>query len=476
MDGGIYNLLPKNDYEILWRIIETESLKLYVTNIALQSVHVYCQHLGGIEWANRLLAKLKSDTNICQVTSAILTEARLSQYCNDLDFEDVVEILCVKEYELEALVSDSSESFQDAPVKAIAPTKLLDYVPKSFKLWAAYTLEGQRDFTDWDLQDENLVELDLSGSNFTRAKMAGAELIGVNFSNCQLTEADLSQTWLMDADLSNSSLSKANLQGADLSTAQCPGTDFTDANIAGVNFKDANLEGAKAAKLDWSVVDLKEVDTSAIDLHGASLEDFTVRNISNLTELKQAHGVMSYQSNAPALDFTQLKQWWTAYPNGIKALFYQKQIIAGVFTVWALTESSTRSLQQQKINEPDLDICSSQALRKNHGSHYWYIDGVYLNYSLRNTSNLNNKYLSLLLSESLKIWLYDERKYIPKKGKIELFTFFPSKKHNPQSRHGFQKQPGRHLDGRVLYGRSLPYSELESQVQRFLRYKTGEHS
>jgi|GEM_PF-3889075 len=473
MDGGQYTLLSQFDYEVLWRIIESETLRLHITDIAIQTALFYCRHLGGTEWANRFITKLKSDSRVCMITPQILSQARLSKNSHALDFEDVLEVVCAKVYQLEAIVSDTPESFEDLPVKALKPEQLLQYVPISFKLWLAYTLENQRNFTKgWNLQDENLMGLNLAEANFTKINAAGAELINTNLSGCCLKQADLSQAWLMNANLSNTNLTKANLQGADLSGANCSGADFSYANLTGANFGNTNLEGAKAAFVNWDGVNLKDVDTSAVNLVGAKLEDFTVRNLSHLSELKQAFGVMSYQANYLTLDFAQLKQWWTAYPNGIKALFYQKQMIAGVFLLWPLTEDSAKSLQKQvkaeKFHEHDLDICASQVVRKNQGTSYWYTGGVYLNYSLRNNSNLRVSYLSLLLRESLKIWLVDEGKYIPKDETIELFAFYPSTVHHPH-RYGFHRQPGQSLDNKLLQKMSLSYSELELLLQMFNR-------
>jgi len=470
MDGGQYTLLSEFDYEVLWKVIESETLRLHITDVAIQAALFYCRHLGGTDWANRFITKLKSDSKVLQITPEILSAARLSKNSHALDFEDVIEIACLQTYQLEAIVSDTPEYFDNLSVKAIDPEQLLQYVPISFKLWLAYAHQKQRNFTrGWNLQDENLIGLNLSGANLTKINAAGAEMINMNLSGCSLRQADLSQTWLMDADLSNSNLNQANLRGADLSGANCFKTDFTNANVSGANFNHANLEGAKAALVDWDGVDLKEVDTSAVDLVGAKLEDFTVRNISQVGELKQAYAVMTYQTDYLTLDFAQLKQWWIAYPNAIKAIFYKKQIIAGVFLLWPLTEDTAKSLpklvKEGKFNESALEICASPILRKNQGSRYWYVGGVYLNYSLRNNSNLRTNYLSLLLGEGLKIWLLDEGRYIPKHETLELFTFYPLRQNHPH-RYGFIKQPGQ-VPNKELHKVSVSYADLKLLMQMF---------
>ncbi len=472
MDGGQYNLLSKYDYEVLWKIIESENLRFYLTDLAIQKAQFCCRLLGGTDWANKFIAKLKSDSKMCFVTDQILSQARLTRDYPGLDFEDIVEIMCVEASQLDGIVSDDPTFFKNATntIKIIRPDQLLSYVTTSFKLWLSYTLENQKNFTGWNLQDENLVGLNLSGANLSKINAAGAEFINTNLSDCRLVRADLSQSWLMDAILSNSNLQKCNLQGADLSRATCLNTDFTNANVAGANFGDANLQGAKAALVDWTGVDLSDVDISGLNLTGAKLKDFTVRNVASFTELQQAYSIMSYQAPSLALDFSSLKKWWTAYPNGIKALFYQKQIIAGAFLLWPLTDDSAQFLQenvaQEKFDESDLEICSAQQLRKNQGSRYWYTGGVYLNYSLRNSSNFRVSYLTNLLRESLKIWVQDEGKYIPKEETIELFSFYPPRD-NPSHRYGFQTQPGRSVDNKLLHKMSVTYSNLRLLLQMF---------
>lgn len=470
MDGGQYKYLSEYDYEIIWKVIESENLKFYITDLAIQKAHFCCRLQGGTDWANKFITKLKSDSKICFLTEQNLTAARLAQENCDLAFENIIEIVCLESSELDGIVTHDPSAFKGADINILQPQAIIDDAPTVLNLWFSHTLKGQRNFTGLDIQDENLIGLDLQGSNLTKINAAGAELINANLSHCRMGKADLSQAWLMDADLTKSNLQKASLQGADLSGAICVQTDFSNANVNGAKFGNANLEGAKAALVDWTGVDLADTDTSALDLTDAEIEEFSVRNISSVNELQHSFELITYKSPYPTLDFSTLKKWWLAYPNGIKALFFQKQIVAGVVIHWPLKEDAALALQDlvkdEKFQESELEICSAQELRRLQGTSYWYLGGVHLNWSLRNTANLRGTYLTFLLHEALKIWLVNEGKSISKGEMLELFALYPPKNSQPY-RFGFIKQPGRIQNNRDLYKALVSYADLKLLLQLF---------
>jgi hypothetical protein len=479
MDGGQHKYIEEHDYEIIWKIIESENLKFYITDLAIQKAHFCCRLQGGSDWANKFITKMKSDNKICFLEDHHLTDTRLAPGYYDLLFENKIELICLEAWELDGIVTHDPTAFKGASINIVKPCDIRYDASVALKLWYEHTLEGKRNFTGYDMQDETLVGLDLEKSNLSKINAAGAEFISANLSHCRMGKADLSQAWLMDANLTKSNLQKANLQGADLSGAICVKTDFSNANVNGAKFGNANLEGAKGALVDWTGVDLSDTDTSALDLAGADLDEFSVRNISSTNELQHVHELISYKSPSPTLDLATLKKWWAAYPNGIKALFFQKQIIAGAVMHWPLTEDAALTLQEQvnegEFTESKLEICSAQELRRLQGTSFWYTAGVHLNWSLRNTASLQITYLSLLLREALRIWLINEGKYIPKDQAVEVFSFFPSR-NNPSHRFGFNAQPGQGESYKQFHKLQLDYDELKFLLQMFSKSEKKAHS
>lgn len=452
--------LTIDNREILWKSIESDALKLFVTDLTLERAFAICRKIGGNDWAKNFINRIKKDNEVCKITDEIIDKARLTNL-KGLDFEDILDIESIWAYNLEGLVTDRPELFHKIPkFNCLTPTQLLQYLPVSIQVWADYSLKNRRDFTDWDLQEAELGDVNLAHSNFEGSALAGADFIGANLSGCNFTKADLSDIWGSEADFSGAILTQANLEGADLTSADFSNSDLTGANLARANLGKANFQGAKIANVDLSVVDLSETDTSAINLEGTKLEDYTVRNITNTYELKQVFQLQRHFTPTSDADFERLKDRWQAYPSGIKALFYQQKIVVGTVSLWALSEESASELEESiksgQLLDADVEICSSRLLRRNQGSRHWYIDNVFLNLSLKSDENVNRERVGLLISEAFKIWRDDEDKYIQKhNGNIEIYSWetdvnilksfpgvFPKQK--------FHKLPGQ-AEGRKLY-------------------------
>jgi uncharacterized protein YjbI with pentapeptide repeats len=145
--------------------------------------------------------------------------------------------------------------------------------------------EGERDFTEADLQKANLGGVGLEGANLYKANLAGAFLMRADLRGANLREANLQGAMLRNADLEN-----ACLEIADLSKA-----DFIGANLKNASLKEANLEGARmvgahflpAEELDqlyggddcrFTGADLSGANLKNADFLGAELLGAKIRN------------------------------------------------------------------------------------------------------------------------------------------------------------------------------------------------------
>ncbi|MBW4628242.1 MAG: pentapeptide repeat-containing protein [Brasilonema octagenarum HA4186-MV1] len=459
--------LTKADREILWKALENDTLKLYITDFTLDCALAICRKIGGNEWAKNFITRIKKDNEVCAVTEEIIAKARLSK-TTELDFEDILEVECIADYKLEGLVTHHPELFKHiSSLHCLTPAHLLEHMPISVKISAAYSLKNQRDFSDWDLQEAEVGDVNLANSSFIGIDMAGADVDGANLSGCDFTRADLSDIWGIETDFSGSTLVETNFSGADLTSANFSNCDLTRANLARANLGKANLDNAKIAEVDFSVVDLAETDVSAINLQNTKLEDFTIRNISNSNELKQVFELQTRSQQTTASDFERLKERWLAYSAGIKALFYQQKIVTGIINLWALSDESALSLEESvksgEFSDNELEVSSTRLLRRSQGSRYWYIDGIFLNPSFKMEDKVNRKYISLLISEAFQIWRSDEDKYIQKdSGKLEIFIWENDAKilktfGEVLAKQKFYKLPGQ-TDSRKLYKMYLDIS------------------
>ncbi|MEG0260439.1 MAG: pentapeptide repeat-containing protein [Lysinibacillus sp.] len=134
----------------------------------------------------------------------------------------------------------------------------------------SYTFEN---FSNLQLQQNDLNKIDFSYANFDGSDLVGASLkqsvcIGTSFVDCQLANVDFSYATIQDADFRNANLAGANFSHTQRKTLSLSegevacylGTDFRNANlenakfefaqIVGANFTGANLKGATFFKRD----------------------------------------------------------------------------------------------------------------------------------------------------------------------------------------------------------------------------------
>jgi len=102
---------------------------------------------------------------------------------------------------------------------------------------------GERDFSQSDWREINLVNQQLSGINLTEANLSGANLTGANFTEANLSGANLTGVNFTEANLSGANLIGANFTEANLSGANLTGVNFTEANLSGANLSRCDLRG-----------------------------------------------------------------------------------------------------------------------------------------------------------------------------------------------------------------------------------------
>lgn len=81
------------------------------------------------------------------------------------------------------------------------------------ELQAAYK-SGERDFSNAELQGENLSYLTLRGANLQNANLSGADCTGVDFTQADLSGARMTLTQLPMADLSGARVTHHQLDQA----------------------------------------------------------------------------------------------------------------------------------------------------------------------------------------------------------------------------------------------------------------------
>ncbi len=220
----------------------------------------------------------------------------------------------------------------------------------SSKLLQSY-LDGERDFSKYDLKWANMRQADLSGADLSGADLSGADLSksslsranlsGANLSGAAMSNANLSGTDLNEANLGKTQLeqlpeqwhrvweivnqgtpeqvlSKADLIWADLRKvnlreANLIWADLREANLRECNLSRANLSGADLSNADLSGANLSNVDLSNADLSNVNLfmADLNKAKINHLTKIpdkwRQVWKIVNQGAQRQDLSETDLK-------------------------------------------------------------------------------------------------------------------------------------------------------------------------
>ncbi|WP_341735155.1 MAG: pentapeptide repeat-containing protein [Microcoleus sp.] len=148
-----------------------------------------------------------------------------------------------------------------------------------FELVKKYT-EGNRDFTEINLNEANLSRINLSQSILRKATLFVTNIGGANLSECDLTEANLNV-----ARLSNTNLTRAILNGATINVANIVQANLTEAQLIGASLIRSELIRAELSKANFTganltQADLREVQITGTNLSGANLSGANLRGAS----------------------------------------------------------------------------------------------------------------------------------------------------------------------------------------------------
>ncbi|HIK06465.1 MAG TPA: hypothetical protein IGS40_17400 [Trichormus sp. M33_DOE_039] len=107
------------------------SIQMYLTNVGLQKIYTYAACLQNSH-ADTVVNWLIEKMQICIVDQMIIKTARKSAIKN---FESAVEVVCLKHYQLDAIITNQSDDFIDA----VNPVRIWCFRD----LWLRVNLETQ---------------------------------------------------------------------------------------------------------------------------------------------------------------------------------------------------------------------------------------------------------------------------------------------------------------------------------------------
>ena len=111
-------------------------IQMYITDVGWQKISTYVSCLQNTNIADVVANWLKDKVQICAVDQAILQQARRSSL---KDFESAVELLCVRNRKLDAVVTHNHDNFAESP------NKLWEW--SVAELWVRARLESQFSFS-----------------------------------------------------------------------------------------------------------------------------------------------------------------------------------------------------------------------------------------------------------------------------------------------------------------------------------------
>lgn len=116
-------------------------IQMYITDVGWQKISSYVSCLQNTNIADVVATWLKDKVQICSVDQAILQQARRSSL---KDFESAVELLCVRNRNLDAVVTHNYDNFAQSS-NTQSPNKL--WVWSVAELWVRARLESQFSFS-----------------------------------------------------------------------------------------------------------------------------------------------------------------------------------------------------------------------------------------------------------------------------------------------------------------------------------------
>ncbi|BAY09126.1 PIN domain-containing protein [Calothrix sp. NIES-2098] len=89
-------------------------MQIYITDVGWQKIYNYLRCLQNTQIAELVVNWLQEKIQICPIDNSILQQARSSPV---KDFESAVELVCVSQRQLHAIVTHKPENFAEAPHK-----------------------------------------------------------------------------------------------------------------------------------------------------------------------------------------------------------------------------------------------------------------------------------------------------------------------------------------------------------------------
>ncbi|QLE55426.1 hypothetical protein [Nostoc sp. TCL26-01] len=87
------------------------SIQIHLTNVGLQKISTYAYCLGQHQIPEMIADWLQQKMQICAVDKNLLQQARYSPL---KDFESAVELVCLRHYKLDAIITHQQEDFIEA--------------------------------------------------------------------------------------------------------------------------------------------------------------------------------------------------------------------------------------------------------------------------------------------------------------------------------------------------------------------------
>jgi hypothetical protein len=168
--------------------------------------------------------------------------------------------------------------------------KILKQGVAAWNEWRKQTGPIKVDFSEADLDGDNLSEADLSGADLRKAQLSRATLTQADLSKANLTGAVLIAADLSAANLTGTTFGRASLLLAKLIGTDLIGADFSMAGLGDTILANLDLSGCKGLKLishlGPSYVDIQTLQRSGplplVFLRGVGLPDKLIEHLPSL--------------------------------------------------------------------------------------------------------------------------------------------------------------------------------------------------
>ncbi|WP_157951242.1 PIN domain-containing protein [Cyanothece sp. BG0011] len=157
-------LLNRGDFrieaEVIWKMIESQVLELFVTENGLEKVHFYVRQLTNTNDGIKIIKSLQKKLKICPVDKDIIYEAKTSNLRN---FDAAIQVICATQMRLDAIVAWNPKDF-DVELSSI----------KILSIYEIFKMELDKNFSQESInfsenlpeQTKNVVFADVADASF----------------------------------------------------------------------------------------------------------------------------------------------------------------------------------------------------------------------------------------------------------------------------------------------------------------------